>query len=100
MTRILVVEDEPGIALGLEDDLKMEGYYVEVVGNAAGALERTRQAVFDLVVLDVMLPDRDGFEVCRVLAAEQSLVDAHPDADSQRLNRKKSWASNWAPTII
>ena len=39
MTRILVVEDEPAIALGLEDDLKMEGYEVEVVGNA-GALRR------------------------------------------------------------
>jgi two-component system alkaline phosphatase synthesis response regulator PhoP len=64
---ILVVEDEPGIALGLEDDLKMEGYEVEVVGNAADALRRSRDAAFDLVVLDIMLPDRDGFEVCRLL---------------------------------
>ena len=44
MTRILVVEDEPAIALGLEDDLKMEGYDVEVVGNAADALQRAREA--------------------------------------------------------
>lgn len=65
--RILVVEDEPGIALGLEDDLKIEGYDVEVVGNAAGALRRAREAAFDLIVLDIMLPDRDGFEVCRIL---------------------------------
>jgi two-component system alkaline phosphatase synthesis response regulator PhoP len=70
LTRILVVEDEPGIALGLEDDLKMEGYDVEVVGNAAGALRRARETAFDLIVLDVMLPDRDGFEVCRVLRRE------------------------------
>ena len=35
MTRILVVEDEPGIALGLEDDLKMEGYDVEIIGDGA-----------------------------------------------------------------
>jgi DNA-binding response OmpR family regulator len=67
VSRILVVEDEPGIALGLEDDLKMEGYNVEVVGNAAGALRRARETPFDLIVLDIMLPDRDGFEVCRVL---------------------------------
>ena len=42
MTRILVVEDEPGIALGLEDDLKMEGYMVETVGDgiAASRLDR------------------------------------------------------------
>jgi DNA-binding response OmpR family regulator len=64
---ILVVEDEPGIALGLEDDLKMEGYDVEVVGTAGEALRRARELAFDLIVLDVMLPDRDGFEVCRVL---------------------------------
>jgi len=66
-SRILVVEDEPGIALGLEDDLKMEGYDVEVVGNAADALRKARELAFDLIVLDVMLPDRDGFEVCRLL---------------------------------
>jgi two-component system alkaline phosphatase synthesis response regulator PhoP len=67
VTRILVVEDEPGIALGLEDDLKMEGYDVDVAGNAAGALSKAREIAFDLIVLDVMLPDRDGFEVCRLL---------------------------------
>ena len=67
MTRILVVEDEPAIALGLEDDLKMEGYEVEVVDNAKSALQRVAATVFDLIVLDIMLPDRDGFEVCRSL---------------------------------
>jgi two-component system alkaline phosphatase synthesis response regulator PhoP len=67
MTRILVVEDEPAIALGLEDDLKMEGYEVEVVGNASGAIKRAHGSAFDLIVLDIMLPDRDGFEVCRAL---------------------------------
>jgi DNA-binding response OmpR family regulator len=67
MTRILVVEDEPAIALGLEDDLKMEGYEVEVVATAKTALQRARDTAFDLIVLDIMLPDRDGFEVCRSL---------------------------------
>jgi two-component system alkaline phosphatase synthesis response regulator PhoP len=67
MTRILVVEDEPGIALGLEDDLKMEGYEVEVMGDGAEAARRARQAAFDLILLDVMLPGKDGFEVCREL---------------------------------
>ncbi|MGA1995908.1 MAG: response regulator, partial [Bryobacteraceae bacterium] len=62
MTRILVVEDEPGIALGLEDDLKMEGYEVEVLGDGAEAARRARQAAFDLILLDVMLPGKDGFE--------------------------------------
>jgi DNA-binding response OmpR family regulator len=67
MPRILVVEDEPGIALGLEDDLKMEGYHVAVVDKAVDAIRSARESTVDLIVLDVMLPDRDGFEVCRVL---------------------------------
>jgi two-component system alkaline phosphatase synthesis response regulator PhoP len=65
--KILVVEDEPGIALGLEDDLKMEGYDVEVIGDGAVASKRARETAFDLIVLDVMLPGKDGFEVCRDL---------------------------------
>ena len=67
MTRILVVEDEPGIALGLEDDLKLEGYDVEVVGDGALASRRAREGAFDLILLDVMLPGKDGFDVCREL---------------------------------
>ena len=67
MTRILVVEDEPGIALGLEDDLRMEGYDVEVVGDGAVACRRAKETPFDLILLDVMLPGKDGFEVCREL---------------------------------
>ena len=67
MTRILVVEDEPGIALGLEDDLKLEGYAVEVVGDGALAARRAREGGFDLILLDVMLPGKDGFEICREL---------------------------------
>jgi DNA-binding response OmpR family regulator len=67
MTRILVVEDEPAIALGLEDDLKMEGYYVEVVRDGVTAARRGREGGFDLILLDVMLPGKDGFEVCREL---------------------------------
>ena len=67
MTRILVVEDEPGIALGLEDDLKLEGYAVEVIGDGASAARRAREGGFDLILLDVMLPGKDGFEICREL---------------------------------
>jgi two-component system alkaline phosphatase synthesis response regulator PhoP len=63
--KILVVEDEPGIALGLEDDLKMEGYDVEVVSDGLTAARRAKETNFDLVLLDIMLPGKDGFEVCR-----------------------------------
>ena len=64
MTRILIAEDEPAIALGLEDDLKMEGYQVEVTANGADALRPAKENEFDLIVLDIMLPGKDGFEVC------------------------------------
>jgi len=65
MTKILVVEDEPGIALGLEDDLREEGYEVELAGDGTDASRRARTKEFDLILLDVMLPGRDGFDVCR-----------------------------------
>ena len=67
MARILVVEDEPPLALGLEDDLKLEGYEVEVVRDGETASRRAREQAFDLIILDVMLPHKDGFEVCREL---------------------------------
>ncbi len=67
MARILVVEDEPPIASALEDDLKLEGYEVEVVRDGDTASRRTREQSFDLIILDVMLPHKDGFEVCREL---------------------------------
>jgi len=67
MTKILVVEDEPGIALGLEDDLALEGWDVEVIADGAVASRRAREQQFDLILLDVMLPGKDGFDVCREL---------------------------------
>jgi DNA-binding response OmpR family regulator len=67
MSRILVVEDEPGIALGLEEDLTLEGYAIEVVGDGDTAVRRARESRFDLILLDVMLPKKDGFQVCREL---------------------------------
>jgi two-component system alkaline phosphatase synthesis response regulator PhoP len=67
MTKILVVEDEPGIALGLEDDLRLEGWDVELVADGAVASKRAREQSFDLILLDVMLPGKDGFDVCREL---------------------------------
>jgi DNA-binding response OmpR family regulator len=67
MARILVVEDEANIALALEDDLKKEGYDVEIVSDGDRACRRALDAAFDLILLDVMLPHKDGFDVCRDL---------------------------------
>jgi two-component system alkaline phosphatase synthesis response regulator PhoP len=67
MPRILVVEDEPDIAFGLKDDLKVEGYEVDIVRDGVSAARRARDESWDLILLDVMLPRKDGFEVCREL---------------------------------
>jgi len=67
MARILIVEDEPDIALGMELDLREEGYEVEVVRDGEEASRIGRQPGWDLVLLDVMLPRKDGFDVCRDL---------------------------------
>ncbi len=67
MKRILVVEDEPGIAFGLQIDLRGEGYDVEIESDGEIALQRARKEEFDLILLDIMLPGKDGFEICRAL---------------------------------
>jgi two-component system alkaline phosphatase synthesis response regulator PhoP len=67
MARILIVEDEPAIALGLTNDLKLEGYAVEVASDGEAAAQRARQEKFDLILLDLMLPRKDGLAVCREL---------------------------------
>jgi DNA-binding response OmpR family regulator len=67
MSRILIVEDDPAIGIALEDDLRLEGYAVELVRDGEAAIARGRSGDFDLILLDVMLPKKDGFDVCREL---------------------------------
>jgi two-component system alkaline phosphatase synthesis response regulator PhoP/two-component system response regulator VicR len=67
MARILIVEDEPSIAMALEEDLRREGYQTAVVGDGESGARTASEGGFDLVLLDVMLPVMDGFEVCRHL---------------------------------
>jgi len=65
--RILLVEDEPGLVMTLSDLLIAEGYEVESAGDGATGLARALNEPYDLLVLDVMLPGKNGFEVCRDL---------------------------------
>jgi DNA-binding response OmpR family regulator len=67
MARILVVEDEPDIAMGLEEDLTRHGHAVEVARDGDVGLHRAQEDKWDVIVLDVMLPYRDGLEICREL---------------------------------
>jgi two-component system alkaline phosphatase synthesis response regulator PhoP len=65
--RILLVEDEPGLVLTLSDLLSVEGYEVETAMDGLTGLARAAAEAFDLIVLDVMLPGKNGLEVCREL---------------------------------
>lgn len=65
--RVLLVEDEPGLVLTLSDRLQAEGFEVESTPSAREALKRLGERSYDIVLLDLMLPDGSGFEVCRRL---------------------------------
>jgi len=67
MSRVLVVEDEADIATTLVDDLSAEGHQVEVVRDGETASRLGREPGWDVILLDVMLPRRDGYDVCRDL---------------------------------
>ena len=67
MSRILIVEDDPDIALLLADDLRLDGDEVEVADNGRIGASLGQEFGWDLILLDVMLPQKDGFEVCRQL---------------------------------
>ena len=67
MTRLLIVEDDDAIAIGLEDDLRLEGYDVVVARDGERAVRIAAEQSFDLIVLDLMLPKKDGYQVCREL---------------------------------
>ena len=69
---ILVVEDELSLQETLAYNLKKEGYTVETVGDGRSALDSARRLKPDLIVLDIMLPEMDGFEVARILRKEMS----------------------------
>jgi DNA-binding response OmpR family regulator len=67
--RILVVEDEPDLAGAVAGGLRRDGYAVDVAGDGAGALDRTATTAYDLVCLDLNLPDTDGLTLCRSIVA-------------------------------
>jgi two-component system alkaline phosphatase synthesis response regulator PhoP len=65
--RILLVEDEPGLVLTVSDLLIAEGYEVETAGDGEAGLSKAATGKFHLVILDVMLPRKSGFDICREL---------------------------------
>jgi DNA-binding response OmpR family regulator len=86
--RILVIDDEPDILSFVSMVLTDAGYAVEVSRDARSGIDLMRQQIFDLVLLDIMLPDVDGWEIMKAMRADENLkkipvamltarVDAH-----------------------
>jgi two-component system alkaline phosphatase synthesis response regulator PhoP len=65
--RILLIEDEPGLCLTLSDRLQKEGYVVEISNDGESGFNRAANRPYDLIILDLMLPQKGGYDVCRDL---------------------------------
>ena len=68
--RLLIIEDEELIRMALEDDFLHEGYRVEVASDGKNGLEKARRMDIDLIILDIMLPEINGFDICKTLRME------------------------------
>lgn len=67
MGKILIVEDDKAILMGLKDDLEFEGYKVSIALDGKEGLKKAMEGKFQLIVLDILLPELNGFEVCKKL---------------------------------
>src|SRR3954466_10158344 len=84
---VLIVEDDDAIATPLAKGLEREGFDVERVETGRAALERATEAAYDVVLLDLGLPDRDGFDVCRELRAKSDVPIIVVTARSEEVDR-------------
>lgn len=87
MSKILIVEDEVAIAELQKDYLEMNGFEVEVCGNGKDGAQFALQNEYDLVILDLMLPGMDGYEVCRKIREEKNIPIIMVSAKKEDLDK-------------
>jgi len=90
--KILAVDDEPNILMSIEFILEMEGYEVHLARDGEEALEVAERARPDLILLDVNMPRKDGYEVCRILREREDMAGTKVimlTAKGQTLEKKK-----------
>lgn len=73
--RILVVDDEPDFCSIVQGQLEKEGFDVELAYNGVEGMEKVQANPPDAIVLDVMMPEKDGYEMCKELKADEKLCD-------------------------
>lgn len=75
--KVLVVDDEPNIIISLDFLIRKAGYELFIARNGVEALETVRAYLPDIVLLDIMMPDVDGLEVCRIIKSDPELQHIH-----------------------
>ena len=73
--KVLVVDDEPDFAAIVQTNLEKEGFEVEVAYNGVEGLEKVQASPPDAIVLDIMMPEMDGYAVCKKLKSDEKYVD-------------------------
>ena len=86
MTKLLLVEDDATLSLGIVYSLEKEGYNVDNVNTVAGAREIINREEFDLIILDVGLPDGNGFELCEYIRRDKSTPVIFLSAEDEEVN--------------
>ena len=95
MHRILIVDDEPNIVLALELLMKKEGYEVHTVSDGERAVQAAKELRPDLILLDIMMPKMDGYEVCQSIRSDALLKDVRIimlTAKGREIEREKGMA--------
>jgi DNA-binding response OmpR family regulator len=90
--KILAVDDEPNILMSIKFILEMEGYEVHIARDGDEALEVAERVLPDLILLDINMPRKDGYEVCRILQERKDLSETKVimlTAKGQTLEKKK-----------
>ncbi len=87
MKRILIIEDEKGIAEIERDYLELEGFSVSIENNGVSGLNRAENEDFDLIILDIMLPDLDGFDICRNIRKTKDIPMIMVSAKSEKIDK-------------
>lgn len=86
MTKILIVEDDSSLAMGMEYTLKNEGFEVLLAKSVKEGLDAIENKTFDLAILDIMLPDGDGYELCKVIRQKSDMPIVFLTACDEEVN--------------
>ena len=93
MSKILIVEDEESIAELEKDYLELSGFEVEIANDGSEGLERALNEEFNLIILDLMLPGVDGFEICRKVREEKNTPIIMVSAKKEDINKIRGFGS-------